>query len=26
DACAYLTIDGTQPVEQVSALLDEKLS
>lgn len=26
DACAYLTIDGTQPVEKVSALLDEKLS
>jgi len=24
--CAYLTIDGTQPVEQVSALLAEKLS
>lgn len=25
-ACSYLTIDGTQPVEQVSALLDAKLS
>jgi len=25
-ACAYLTIDGTQPVEQVSSLLDEKLA
>ena len=25
-ACAYLTIDGTQPVEQVSALLNEKLA
>ncbi|TWX63778.1 adenylate kinase [Colwellia sp. C1TZA3] len=25
-ACAYLTIDGTQPVEQVSSLLDKKLS
>ncbi len=24
--CAYLTIDGTQPVEKVSALLAEKLS
>ncbi|MEW6981834.1 adenylate kinase [Colwelliaceae bacterium 6471] len=24
--CNYLTIDGTQPVEQVSALLSEKLS
>jgi len=24
--CAYLTIDGTQPVEQVSTLLAEKLS
>jgi len=24
--CAYLTIDGTQPVEQVSALLAEKLA
>jgi adenylate kinase len=25
-ACAYLTIDGTQPVEQVSSLLNEKLA
>ncbi|MGB2742529.1 MAG: adenylate kinase [Cognaticolwellia sp.] len=25
-ACSYLTIDGTQPVEQVSSLLDEKLA
>jgi len=25
-ACSYLTIDGTQPVEKVSALLAEKLS
>jgi adenylate kinase len=25
-ACVYLTIDGTQPVDQVSALLDEKLA
>jgi adenylate kinase len=25
-ACAYLTIDGVKPVEQVSALLDETLS
>jgi len=24
--CSYLTIDGTQPVDQVSALLSEKLS
>jgi adenylate kinase len=26
NACAYLTIDGTKPVEQVSALLDKTLS
>jgi len=25
-ACSYLTIDGTQPVEEVSALLAERLS
>ena len=26
DACAYITIDGTQAVEKVNALLDEKLA